>query len=179
MTPIVHGVDDGGNPSPPLVGALLRTPFMVVRAEIISRLHAAGFSDLQPAHLAVFQHPGPDGRTPGDVARSALASKQAMNNLLKQLETGGYLRRDVSAANRRERTITLTPRGHATIAAIRTAIASVEEQWQRALGGERYAQLRALLVQLNQGLSTTDVAAEPRPENGSARVRGSRRNGAR
>lgn len=144
----VHGIDKGGNGSP-LIGALLRRPFLASRAHIVAALHDAGFTDVQPAHLAVFQHPGPEGRSPGDIARTALATKQAINNLLTQLENAGYVLRRVSEANRRERVVELTPRGREVVVAIRKAVRAVEARWRRALGAEDYAQLRLLLERLN------------------------------
>src|SRR5262252_8170393 len=117
MARTVHGIDHEGNVgSPPLIGALLRRPFLASRARIVAALHEAGFTDIQPAHLAAFQYPGPHGRSPGDIARAALSSKQAMNNVLSQLEKAGYLSRVVSPANRRERTVRLTERGHDVVA---------------------------------------------------------------
>src|ERR687889_683929 len=73
----------------PPVGALLRRPAVVVRHEVMDSLRAAGYHDVLPAHLGVFQHPGPDGQRPGVLAQRTQASKQAMNHLLHQLETGG------------------------------------------------------------------------------------------
>jgi DNA-binding MarR family transcriptional regulator len=131
------------------VGALLRRPFLSARARIVDELRAAGFEELQAAHLAVFQYPGPEGRSPGDLARGANASKQAMNNLLAQLEKAGYLVREVNPANRRERTIGLTDRGRAAIATIRAAVDGIEEGWRADLGPGRYEKLRTLLEQLN------------------------------
>jgi DNA-binding MarR family transcriptional regulator len=150
MSRTVHGFDHGGNP--PLIGALLRAPFLASRARIIAALHEAGFTDIQPAHLAALQHPGPDGRTPGDIARSALASKQAMNNLLTQLEKAGYLARVVSPTNRRERTVSLTDRGREVIATIREAVMAVEAEWKQTLGAAEYLRLRKALVSLNAAL---------------------------
>jgi DNA-binding MarR family transcriptional regulator len=152
MASKVHALDHGDKASAPLVGALLRRPFYAARSHVMSELHAAGFTDLQGAHLAVFQHPGPEGRSPGDIARAAGATKQAMNNLLTQLERCGYLTREVNADNRRERVVALTNRGHETIDAIRTAVAGMESRWSRDLGARDYAQLRTLLERLNDGL---------------------------
>lgn len=149
MTKKVHGLDHGGNGSPPLIGALLRRPFLSVRAQIVQDLREAGFADLQAAHLAVFQHPGPEGRSPGDLARSADASKQAMNNLLAQLERAGYLEREVNPDNRRERTIRLTERGREVIAVIRGSVDRVESGWRDEFGDADYGRLRSLLERLN------------------------------
>jgi DNA-binding MarR family transcriptional regulator len=151
MVETVHAVDYERNASePPLIGALLRRPFLNARAHISKQLHAAGFTDLQPAHLAVFQHPGPHGRSPGDIARGAQASKQAMNNLLAQLEHAGYLHRRIKPENRRERTVELTARGRDAVRAIRTAVENLEQRWRADLGAEHYDQLRALLERLNR-----------------------------
>lgn len=152
MASKVHALDHEDKTPPPLVGALLRRPFYAARSHIMSELHAAGFTDLQGAHLAVFQYPGPDGRSPGDIARAAGATKQAMNNLLTQLERFGYLTREVNADNRRERVVTLTSRGNETIAAIRAAVAALETRWSSELGARNYDQLRALLERLNESL---------------------------
>jgi DNA-binding MarR family transcriptional regulator len=135
-----------------LIGALLRRPFLASRARIVAALHEAGFTDIQSAHLAALQHPGPDGRSPGDIARSALASKQAMNNLLTQLEKAGYLARAVSPTNRRERTVALTDRGHEVVAIIREAVMAVEAEWKGALGASEYQRLRSSLESLNAAL---------------------------
>ena len=102
-------------PLPP-VGALLRRPAVVVRHEIMPSLHAAGFDDVLPAHLGVFQHPGPDGQRPGVLALRTPASKQAMNHLLHQLETGGYIVREAHPDDRRTRVVRLTERGWAATA---------------------------------------------------------------
>jgi DNA-binding MarR family transcriptional regulator len=153
MARTVHGLDhDGNHEGPPLIGALLRTPFLTARARIITALHEAGFTDIQPAHLSAFQYPGPGGRSPGDIARSALASKQAMNNLLTQMEKAGYLTRVVSPVNRRERTIALTDRGHHVIATIRETVMAVEAEWKQTLGPGEYLRLRRSLQLLNDAL---------------------------
>ena len=154
MDRMVHDIDHEGNGDAPLIGALLRRPFLASRAAIVEALHEAGFDDLQAAHLAVFQYPGPDGRSPGEIARAAMATKQAMNNLLGQLEGSGYLRRIVSPSNRRERIVELTERGEAVIAEIRRAVRATEDSWGDALGEDDYGTLRALLAELNAQLDS-------------------------
>jgi hypothetical protein len=52
----------------PPVGALLRRPAVLVRHEVMTELREAGFDDVLPAHLGVFQYPGPDGQRPGMLA---------------------------------------------------------------------------------------------------------------
>lgn len=138
-----------GNGPPPLIGALLRRPYLDVRARIVAELRDAGFADIQAAHLAVFQYPGPEGRSPSDLARTVDASKQAMNNLLAQLERLGYLSRDINPGNRRERTIRLTPRGRDLINVIRRSVDGIESRWRAEFGDVDYERLRSLLERLN------------------------------
>ena len=95
----------------PLAAALLRRPAVVVRHQIMAGLAAAGYHDILPAHLGVFQYPGPDGVRPGVLAQRTYASKQAMNHLLHQLEEGGYIRRETATGDRRTRIVRLTDRG--------------------------------------------------------------------
>ena len=52
----------------PPVGALLRRPAVIIRHEVMASLREAGFDDVLPAHLGVFQYPGPDGQRPGVLA---------------------------------------------------------------------------------------------------------------
>jgi DNA-binding MarR family transcriptional regulator len=136
----------------PLVGALLRRPFFTMRSRIVLALHEEGFTDLQASHLAAFQYPGPQGRSPLELARNAQVSKQVMNHLLTQLERAGYLERVVNPDNQRQRLVELTTRGHDVVAAIRAAVADVEEEWQAILGPARYGELREALHELSNHL---------------------------
>jgi DNA-binding MarR family transcriptional regulator len=132
---------------PPLIGALLRMPWEVVRQRMLEHLHAHGFDDLDAPHLNVLQYPGPDGARPSELAARLRISKQALNYLLGQLEQRGYLAR-VSGDDGRARRIVLTSRGHEALRVIRDAVAEVESDWTAQLGAERFAQLRKLLVEL-------------------------------
>src|SRR5262245_59721254 len=78
---------------PPLIGALLRLPWEAVQRHMLERLHERGFTDLQPAHLNVFQYPGPQGAKPSELAARLRMTKQALNYLLGELERLGYLER--------------------------------------------------------------------------------------
>jgi DNA-binding MarR family transcriptional regulator len=138
----------------PSVGALLRRPAVVVRHEVMASLREAGFGDVLPAHLGVFQYPGPDGQRPGVLASRTQASKQAMNHLLHQLEAGGYLTRESHPDDRRTRVVRLTDRGWAANAVIGQTMARLEREWSRALGDEAYGALAEALQQLQDVLES-------------------------
>jgi DNA-binding MarR family transcriptional regulator len=142
----------------PTVAALLRRPSVLVRHEVMASLHAAGFSDVLPAHLGVFQHPGPDGQRPGVLAVRTKASKQAMNHLLHQLEAGGYITRESHPDDRRTRVVRLTPRGWEAAAVIGKTHERLGHTWSQALGESVYDDLARALVKL-EGLLDEQVSA--------------------
>ena len=137
---------------PPLIGALLRTPWEAVQRHILARLHEHGFDDFDAAYLPVFTYPGPQGTRPTELAARLGISKQALNYLLGELERLGYVERRPDPDDLRSKRIVLTPRGTSTVPVIRDAVADVEAAWAGRLGAKRFAQLRGLLLDLNQSL---------------------------
>ena len=134
---------------PPLIGALLRMPFEVVRERMLAGLHERGFSDLVAAHLDVFQYPGPENQRPLDLAKHARMSKQAMNYLLGELERLGYITRRQDPEDQRSKRVHATERGQAAGQAMREIVLEVEADWEQRLGPAKVAKLRDLLKQLN------------------------------
>lgn len=134
---------------PPLLGALMRMPVDAVHARIVAGVHAAGFTDIVPAHMAVMRYPGPDGRRPSDLADEAGVTRQAMNYLLGQLEELGYLVREDDGDDRRSRRVQLTKRGARLATAMRRVVAGIEAEVARELGARDARELRRLLVKLN------------------------------
>jgi DNA-binding MarR family transcriptional regulator len=135
---------------PPLIGALLRLPWETVQERMLERLHAQGFDDFDASYLIVAQYPGPQGQRPSELARRLRISKQALNHLLGQLEQRGYISRDPDPEDQRSKRISLTERGTKAGLVIREAVSEMEEAWKRQLGARRFAQLRALLQELNE-----------------------------
>jgi DNA-binding MarR family transcriptional regulator len=135
---------------PPLIGALLRTPWEAVQRHMLERLHERGFDDFDAAYLTVFQYPGPQGARPSELAARLRISKQALNYLLGELERLDYLERRPDPDDLRSKRVALTPRGTAAIVVIREAVGEIETTWAQQLGPKRFAQLRKLLLELNQ-----------------------------
>lgn len=143
--------------APPLIGALVRRPAEAVHLRILREANAAGFTDLVPAHLGVLRYPGPNGRRPSELAAEVGTSKQAMNYLLGQLEQLGYVERRDDPDDLRSKRVHMTARGEALRRTIRRTVTKIEAELEDELGAASYAQLRTLLVRLN---NTTTIAAE-------------------
>lgn len=119
----------------------VRQLHLAIRDEIVEGVHAQGFTDIGPAHIYVFQTPGPDGARPTELARRALTTKQAMNHLLASLEAGGYLRRVAADGDGRGRVVRLTPKGRRLTEAIQAVSTSIERRWADQLGPARLGDL--------------------------------------
>ena len=131
----------------PWVGALLRVSWQGVRDHIDEAVKAAGYVDLNPTHVSLFRHPTLDGMRPTELADEMRLSKQAVNDLLRDLERQGYIRRDVDPADRRSRLIRLTAKGMKLEDTVRLAARGAERQLERELGRDRFRYFREVLVE--------------------------------
>jgi DNA-binding MarR family transcriptional regulator len=131
-----------------LIGALLRVPAQAIQRRLIAELNAAGFDDLRVPHMAVLQFPGPDRVRPSALAERAGMSKQAMNQLLKSLESLGYLVRSDAPDEGRARIVRVTRRGRAAYAKIHDTLREIERDWSAELGPARFAELKELLFRV-------------------------------
>lgn len=141
-----------------------------IRHRMLEGLHAAGFTDLIPAHLVVLGYPGPDNRRPSELALQTGMTKQALNYLLGQLEKAGYLIRVEDPDVHRSKLIRLTKRGPAAMRTIRSTVQEVETQLEVELGRRDLEDLRHLLVRLN---ATSLVTLYRRLSNGGEPARSS------
>jgi DNA-binding MarR family transcriptional regulator len=142
-----------------MIGALMRLPWEAVAQRLLRALHEHGFDDIDGPQLGVLLWPGPEGMRPSDLAARMRVSKQALNYLLGDLEQRGYLERRPDPGDRRSRRIALTDRGRALIPVIRAAVADTEREWADALGEDRFAQLRQLLLELNDVVAVQSGSA--------------------
>ena len=131
---------------PPTIGALLRLAWSTFRSRLFEAVRAAGYDDLQPVHVLLFQYPTIANLRPGQLAEEAGLSKQAINDLLRQLEAKGYIALRPDPSDRRARRITLTPRGNELMECVRAAAYEVAEDWERAVGPERFDAVRTTLL---------------------------------
>lgn len=128
---------------------LMRRLHLAVRAKVTDELRAHGYDDITPAHIYVFQTPGPDGLRPTEVAQRVLMTKQAMNHLLAGLEGRGYLERLPVAGDGRARVLRLTRKGRRLTKLIQETSAAIEHRWESELGPARLAEVRAALERLD------------------------------
>jgi DNA-binding MarR family transcriptional regulator len=152
----------------PYVSALLRMAYRVTRERSLRALMDRGFTDLNQALLSVFFYPPPDGVRPIDHAANANMTKQAMNYLLSQLESLGYMERRAEKKGSR-RLVYLTRRGWLVIETIWTAQQQLETEWATFLGKKRFNEFMSALRQISPVNSRNGPQAGQRPNNRAQR----------
>ena len=135
----------GSETPPPPLARLLGLALDKMSRELQERIKAAGFTDQRMAHNAVFAHIPPGGITLAELARRAGITKQAMSELVVDLEEKGYLIRRPGAHDRRTKVIELSGRGWAAMGAALAAFEEMERELEGRLGGPRLQSLRRTL----------------------------------
>jgi len=123
----------------------------VLWQEVRDRIHTAFAEeghDVRAEHMAVLQHPGPDGQRPSALAARSGMSRQAINHLVSHLERVGYLERYTDPADRNSRLIRLTERGRRLYERIEAVAAAIEAEWAEQVGARRLEELRTTLSDL-------------------------------
>jgi DNA-binding MarR family transcriptional regulator len=129
----------------PQVGALLRMAWESLQTELYAGLHEAGFDDLREVHRPVLRHPPIDGIRPTDLAVRLKLSKQATNDLLRDLERLGYLYLEPDPTDGRARIIRYTDRGWDLFRVGSGLSRDIGERWAAMVGRRRYDQFHETL----------------------------------
>jgi len=128
------------------LGPSLRRAWVGYQRRMDDAMAAAGFAD----------RGFPDGRvlrmcarshdvTIAHIGRELGISRQGAAKIVALLEERGYLSVGDSPTNRRDKSVTATPRAIEYLAAQRTAARSIERQLRRELGTEGFEALQRLL----------------------------------
>jgi DNA-binding MarR family transcriptional regulator len=122
------------------LGVLMREPVRRGNELLQLRLAQRGHPEVRTVHGNVLQYLDAGGTGLSELARRAQITKQSMAELVDHLERHGYVER--------------VPHPGAEVYAIaREVVAEVEQRLVERLGAERVAQLRALLVEVNEEMS--------------------------
>ena len=100
-----------GRERPVNLAVLMREAFIALNDLVIDRLAERGHADVRPAHGAVFQYLDDTGTTVSVLAERAQMTKQAMAELVRHLETHGYVERIPDPDDRRAKLVLPTEQG--------------------------------------------------------------------
>jgi DNA-binding MarR family transcriptional regulator len=129
---------------------LLLDAFRSLDREIAAALEDRGAGELRPSQALALLLVERTGTRLSELAQRATITKQAMMQLVDDLQELGCVRRVPDPQDSRAKIVRLTARGLRLRASARKAIQSVEARIRRRLGGRRYEGLRGLLVELTE-----------------------------
>ena len=132
-----------------LEAPLLRLIGLVARQlsdELQAEMEREGFDDTRFAHNAVFANVPPEGIHLTELAERAGMSKQAMSELVVDLEDLGYLQRVADPDDRRAKIIEFTSRGWQAVDAALATFGRIEARLDDQVGPGRMRQLRRTLL---------------------------------
>jgi DNA-binding MarR family transcriptional regulator len=129
---------------------MLLDAFRVLDGEIEAGLRDHGV-DLSPSHASGILLIDRGGTRLSELASRARISKQAMMQVVDDLESKGLVRRAPDPGDSRAKIVKLTAKGLRQRAEARRAVATVETRTRRVLGNRRYETLKATLTELTTG----------------------------
>ncbi len=144
----------GGRERRANIGVLLREAFVAVNDLVIARLAETGHGVVRPAHAAVFQYLDDTGTTVSLLAERAQMTKQAMAELVRHLESHGYVVRVPDPNDGRAKLVLPTDRGRDVIAVAQELAPQVEGRITALLGADRMRALRDDLETIRRAVTS-------------------------
>jgi DNA-binding MarR family transcriptional regulator len=133
----------------PLIGAASRSMI----AAMMARLLARGFDGMTPAFAGLIPLLDTDGSRSSALAQRSGVTKQAMSQLLHELEARDYVEQVPDPTDTRAKIVRLTKRGVALRQACFVARKEIQALAAETLGKTRLAQLQQDLTRLAAALS--------------------------
>ncbi|TDQ54471.1 MarR family winged helix-turn-helix transcriptional regulator [Actinorugispora endophytica] len=149
-----------GNPKLPLPTLLTQVRDIAIEG-LHQQLADEGFEGIRYVHGSVFRCIDAEGSRLTTLAERSGLTKQAIGELVGDLEEHGYLERVADETDRRAKIIRLTDQGRAARAAAARILAGVEQRWSRLLGSDQAATLRRALEQVVALEAASTPAASP------------------
>ena len=133
--------DGPQRPLPALLGDVKE----LIIEEMYRRLPELGHAELRPGQCAVIRFMTPEGVRLTELAEKIGLTKQAVGEVVSDLERMGYVKRAPDPLDGRAKIIQLTDLGWSGAEAAQEIFADVERAWTEQLGEERIRGLRATL----------------------------------
>lgn len=109
--------------------SLLRRTSQLMVAELVERLHAAGYPDHTAAHHPIFENIDPGGTRLSVLAARTGLTHQSISELVQALERRGYVERVPDPSDGRARLVRLTDKGRGAVRTAIREIAAIEAKW--------------------------------------------------
>ncbi len=144
--------EDEGNQNPVATRGLSTTLARVLRElsrefdrRVTRKLRERGHADFSLSHQVVFANMGLGRTRVTELAERAQITQQAMGKTLRELESLGYVEREVDATDRRARAIRLTARGEQLARETMACIEDVRKEYADKIGAQELEELETRL----------------------------------
>ena len=138
--------DSAGNRSD--TGVLLGFCSRAFNDRTAERIQTAGHMAVRVSHLALMRNMDGDGTRITELARRAGMTKQAMGQLVRELQELGYIVLRPDPTDRRAKLATYTEQGQLLAEAAEHSTKEVQGEFKEALGKGGLKELRKLLARL-------------------------------
>ncbi len=132
-------------PKPTNLGQLLLRGFRWFDESLVNALHTAGWPQITRAHSMVFANLDPGGTRPAQVARSAGVTRQAIHQVVADMQRLGIVELVDDPSNRTAKLIVPTAQGLDSVRVALATFADLEAELARRIGAPQLAALRHAL----------------------------------
>jgi DNA-binding MarR family transcriptional regulator len=137
--------------SSPHIGQLARDLLGRFETELIAATPpTADGLRMRPVHNHVLRHLDLDGTRASVIAERSGLTRQAITQIVDELEAAGVVTREPDPQDGRAKRVVYTAEGRAQFGESRARIAAIEDRWRAQLGDDRWADLRAALIELTR-----------------------------
>ena len=130
------------------VGQLLARLLSEFRRDLLEPAAGTEFDDIREAHLQIFGNIRMGGVRLTELAARAQLSLAATSELVNDLVSRGYLRRDPDPADGRAKLIQLTDRGTSLMAVAGLQVMDMERRWAEHVGEKQFTVMTSTMQKL-------------------------------
>ena len=120
------------------LGQLLRSAFARFEAELIDATPPFHGHELRPTHNHVLRNLDADGTRASVLAERAGLSRQAITQIVDELEAAGVVEREADPDDGRAKLVRYTAEGRRSFAESRQRIAAITDRWRSEVGDETW-----------------------------------------
>jgi DNA-binding MarR family transcriptional regulator len=128
--------------------------FRLMNDETVARMQARGFSDMQPSYPRLLGNLDTDGTRISGLSRRMGISRQAVAQLVKEIEAAGFVKRRSDPDDGRGVIVAFTPKGREGLATAVEVMGEIETEYAAVIGesglGELKRHLKAILDQFDR-----------------------------
>jgi DNA-binding MarR family transcriptional regulator len=119
---------------------------------VLAHLHAHGYKDLRPSHLGILMNTSLEGTRQTILAQRTAISRQAVGQVVDDLEKLGYLKRIPDPSDARSVLIGFTQHGKQMLTTAMAGIDATEQAYAAIVGQRQATSLRRSLTKLVEAL---------------------------